>query len=131
MKIGKTINELAAYLTDVQENARDFIVPTAKLSMRMCATEADKPSEPRLTFENDFMHDYKLNNWSHRQLATYAEIPQSYYDRIQREKPELFTKMVNHGLNMQDAAALGRTETRMIRTYRGQVRAMVSRSHHH
>jgi hypothetical protein len=130
MKIGKTINELAAYLTDIQNNARDFVVPTQRLRVTLddIVTETEtRKAQPVLSFENGDEHRFTPNSWSHRQLATYADIPQQYYDRIRQENPELFVDMANHGLRRQvEAAAPGKTESRMVRTYRGQVRALVS-----
>ena len=124
MKTGKTLGELAAQLQDLQENARDFIVPTHQLK----AALSPDMNTAFLTFKNgEAEEEFQLNNWSHRQLAGYADIPQSYYERIRRENPNLFIENVDHGLYQQaNSAKPGATEKRMLRTFRGSIRALVS-----
>jgi hypothetical protein len=136
MKSGKSIQELAAQLEDIQSNARDFIVPTQMMKVDLhdviAATEekqaAEKKVEPVLTFTNGEKKSFALNTWSDRQLAQYADIPKAYYDRIKVENPSLFADNCNHGLFKQaEVARLAHTqEARMIRTYRGSIRALVS-----
>lgn len=111
LRRGKSLMEMAAELTRVRDNAKDFLVPTSKLSMT---------SEGQLGFTNGSVHTFDLNNWSNSQLASYTDIPKGYFDRIKSEDKNLFAKNVNHGLNRKGG------ETRMLRTLDGKVRAFVS-----
>lgn len=113
LRRGKSLIELATELTRVQNNARDFLVPTSKLSMN----DAGK-----IEFENGSKHSYSLNNWSSGQLASYTDIPKGYFDRIKVENKKLFADSVNHGF--RKGAQGG--EKRMVRTLDGNVRAFVS-----
>ena len=135
MKTGKSIVELAQQLQDIRDNSKDFIVPTEKLSVKVIPpmqgdvnNEATPFARPVIEFTNGKRNQFELNPWSNKQLAQYAEIPQGYYDRIQRENPFLFADNVNHGLKKAatDASQAHKSEARMIRTYGNTVRALVS-----
>jgi hypothetical protein len=131
MKQGKSISELAKQLEDIKTNSRDWIIPTEKLSVSLdeIVAETEKARKvPVVTFTNGEEQRLHLNNWSNRQMAEYAAIPQAYYDRIQNENPELFVDSVNHGLRRQVALASqqGKPERRMVRSYRGSIRAILS-----
>jgi len=53
MKSGKSIVELAKQLEDIRNNSKDFIVPTAKLSMKVVGMERGLTQpQPLLTFTN-------------------------------------------------------------------------------
>lgn len=122
MKTGKTLIELAQTLQDIKDNAKDFLVPTAKLSMKEDGT---------LAFSNGKTHGVIPNNYAHGQVAGYTGVPKTYYDRLLGENRALLAKNVNHGLAKQ-AEELGRNgkpETRMLRTYKDGVRAMLSSSY--
>lgn len=123
MKTGKSIVELAQQLQDIRSNSKDFIVPTEKLEITVNAEQ-----KPVVSFTNGSRQEFGLNGWSNKQLAQYVDIPQNYYDRIQSENPLLFAANVNHGLGRiaDEAKDLRRAESRMVRTYRGNVRALVS-----
>ena len=144
MKSGKSIIELAQQIQDIKDNSRDFIVPTAKLSMTIetdreeVVRQAGLPPEqksnkifkPVLEFKNGDDERFALNSHSSRQLATYTGIPQAYYDKIQDENPNLLASNVNHGLRMQSQQEKrGKIESRMLRTYRGSLRGFVSSSY--
>jgi hypothetical protein len=116
---GKTVNELAKTLTDIRENAKDFLVPTGKMEMS---------NDGKLIFGNG---EFTPNDFSHGQIATYSGIPKNYYEKIRLENPELFAKNVNHALNKitETSLSVGKNENRLIRTYKGNVRALLSASY--
>jgi len=107
MKTGKSLTELAQALTEQAQASRDFIVPTAEI--------ASKDGE--LAFQGK---SFGLNNWSHGQLAGYAEVPKQYADRIRSENVALYDQNINHGL------AKKKDDTRMIRTVSNSTRAVLS-----
>lgn len=114
MKAGKTLLDLAQALHNARQNAKDFIVPAQ-------AVTAVADGAPGLAFNNGTIEvKAQLNNWSHSQLATYADIPRAYYDRIQTQSPELWVRNVNHGLTQQNG------DRRMVRILDGKIRALVS-----
>lgn len=115
MKQGKTLVELAKEMTRIQETKRDFIVPTSKLSMNV---------DGHLEFANDSVHKFSINNWSSSQLASYADVPKQYFDRLRTQSPELLSRNVNHGLSK--AAQSSDREARLVRTLDGNVRGFLS-----
>jgi hypothetical protein len=130
MRTGKTLVELAQILLDIQENSRDFAVPTSRLEVKnheLAGADGKSYLEPMLSFVNGEEHAFELNPWSTRQLATYADVPTSYFERIKRENLELFNDIANHGLQRKvQTATPGKLEARMVRTHKGKVRAFVS-----
>lgn len=123
MKTGKTLVQLAHALTDIKDNAKDFVVPTEKLAAKVADNGAVV-----LGFQNGKEHAYSLNAWSRSQLAGYTDIPKNYFDRIVTENPDLAVKNINHGLarNAVQGKAEGRAESRMLRTVGGNVRGLLS-----
>jgi hypothetical protein len=117
LRRGKSLIELATELQRVQNTAKDFLVPTSKLTMG---------TNGKLSFSNGSTHEYGLNGWSSGQLANYTDIPKGYYDRVKTENPKLFAENVNHGLERKSQVEKSRGEKRMIRTLDGNVRAFVS-----
>jgi len=115
MRTGKTLMELAGELTRIQESKKDYIVPTTKLSMN---------EDGKLEFTNGVKHELNLTNWSSGQVASYADIPKQYFDRIKEESPFLLSEMVNHGLNI--ASRSGEREGRLVRVLDGKVRGFLS-----
>lgn len=122
MKKGKSLTELAQTLESMQATAKDFIVPTEKLTMS---------EDTKLSFVNGADHSFELNNLAHSQVATYTEIPKNYYDKLRVERPDLLSKNVNHGLAKQAEILKrsGKPETRMIRTNGNNMRALLSSSY--
>lgn len=124
MKSGKTLTELAQALEDIQKNAKDFVVPTEKLSM-------DKDSN--LVFANGDGKNKQLEPtaYAHGQLASYTGVPKQYYDKLKAESPTLLSLNVNHGLEQQaqKTSRNGSPENRMVRTIGGKVRAVLSSSY--
>lgn len=136
MKTGKTLMQLAAELTAVRENARDFIVPAA--SLRATVVTGDAP-QAALDQRQDLVQagaradrislafeakgeqlSVSLNNWSSGQLAGYADVPKAYYDRLAAQNPTLLAANVNHGLRLQNG------DKRMLRLFDGTLRGMMS-----
>lgn len=118
---GRDIVSLAQALQEQKDNSRDLIVPTSRLSM-------DPQGAIGFDLDDPMSEGFALNNWSSGQLATYCNIPQQYFKRIQQEDTGLLSTMVNHDL--QNKAQLARNndkqEARMLRTVSGTVRAFVS-----
>jgi hypothetical protein len=125
MKKGKTLMELAQELTRIQANAKDYVVPTEKLRAEV---KLDEKPEVVLGFTNGHDHQYKLNNWSKTQLATYTDIPKGYFDRLASEKPQLLADNINHGLDKITSMSKreGKPESRLLRTIDGKVRGLLS-----
>jgi hypothetical protein len=112
MKTGRTLVELAQELLDQQETKRDFHAPTASLSML-------RDSNFHLATNNggEIM---PATDYAHAQMASRIQVPKLYYDRMRRESPDLLSINVNHWLSEKQS------ETSLIRTLRGQMRAFLS-----
>lgn len=110
MKKGKSLMELAAELTRIQDSKRDFIVPTSHIEM---------DNAGNLKFGSDA---FGLNSWSAGQVAGYTDIPKQYFDRIRTENPKLLAENVNHGLQKN----AGQREGRLVRTIDGKIRGFLS-----
>ena len=125
MKTGKSLLELATELQRIEGAKKDYVVPTELL--RAEVTQEEKP-RVGLAFTNGARHNYPLNSWSGSQVATYADIPKAYFDRIAEEKPTLLADNINHGLDnaARIARKAGKPESRLIRTLDGNVRGMMS-----
>lgn len=119
---GKSINELAAELTRIEETKKDFRVPVDKLEAKVI--EQGEKEQVALSFTNGNEHNFPLNNWSGSQLAQFTDIPREYFNRISEENPKLLSDAVNHGLRrvQQD----DETKSRLIRTIDGHVRGFLS-----
>lgn len=91
---------------------KDFVAPTH--SLRAIVTQGTVPALVIPGHE-----PFDITEHAHGQMADFAGIPRSYYDRIRRHAPELYTANVNTWL----ARAPGR---RLVRTLGGQVRAFLS-----
>jgi hypothetical protein len=121
MKPGKSLVEMAKTLEDLRKNSRDFLVPSSKLEMA---------ADSSLVFMNGEAHTFNPNSYAHSQVANYTGVPRQYYEKLKAEAPSLLADNVNHGFRKQ-AEVLGRNgkpETRMVRTYNGNVRALLSSS---
>lgn len=127
MKTGKSLVQMAKILEDYRENSRDYLVPTAKLSM---------DRETRLVFTNGDRQALIPTNYAHGQLASYTGIPKVYYDRLREEAPEILGVNVNHGLEhraitepLERSRSTGKAITRLVRTHKESVRAFLSSSY--
>lgn len=120
MKQGKSLVELAQELQRVQAKKKDYVVSLGAMEM----TE-----KAELQVTNGEVHSYKPTNWAHQQIASYADIPKTYYDRMLAENDtKLIQTNVNHWFKkfQSDAQKSGRKESRLVRTYEGKARAFLS-----
>jgi len=120
MKTGRDLRDLASELVRINETKRDFLVPLNKMEMQ---------NDGNLAFTNGTTEKFTLNNWSSGQVATYADIPKAYYDRLRDQNKELLAKNVNHGFTQQINESKNLMPTRMVRTLDGKVRAFLSNSY--
>jgi hypothetical protein len=121
MKAGSSIVDLASRLQAMRDNAKDFVVPPAKLENVRAATHDGKMV---IEMVNGHVQEFQPSKWAHAQLADYSAVPKAYYDRLNAENPALLADNVNHGFELarSDAGNTGR----MLRTHAGTLRAMVS-----
>jgi hypothetical protein len=115
MKQGKSLVELAQEVTRINSLKRDFVVPVSRLE----PVPTDKGLA--LAFANGERHEFGLNNWSNSQLASFADIPKAYYDRINQENPHLLSQNVKHAFSKSPA-----NDSRLVRTLDGNVRGLLS-----
>ncbi len=134
MKTGKSLVELAKALEDIKEKSRDLMVPVAHMQMGADATLqvlGEKKAPPGLAVDLEgrpagmavptvlYPTDYSMG-----QIYGYAGVPAAYGKKILAENPSLLAANVNHGFNVKQAE--NPAEARMLRTYDGKVRAMLS-----
>ena len=126
MKKGSTIEQLATKLADIRDNSRDFIVPTSGIHSEVVNGRADLI----FTAGNEAL-SVSPTNYAHGQVATYIGAPKQYYDKINTENTHLLTQMINHGLMFQASklSKRGKSESRLIRSYNGDMRALLSSSY--
>jgi hypothetical protein len=81
-----------------------------------------------VTIKNGTRHSFVPTAWAHSQIATYAEIPREYYNRLLDENEPLLRDNVNHGFTKaMERSSLKRGNTgRLLRTYKGKARALLS-----
>lgn len=117
MKKGITINELAVEISRQKEVMADYIIEPSKLFMD---TSEDAPKLRVFDSEGkDRINPLDIGIYAHRQIASYLNIPQAYYDLMMDKNPDLL------GVNVNDW--LYRTEDRrMLRTLDGEARAFLS-----
>jgi Domain of unknown function (DUF932) len=112
MKTGRTLIELAQELVDQQSTKRDFHASTQNLSM--------VPSGEFQLDTNAGVETMPATAHAHAQMASKLSIPKVYYDRMKSQSPHLLADNVNHWLEQRQS------ETSLIRTLRGQMRAFLS-----
>jgi Domain of unknown function (DUF932) len=112
MKTGRTLVELAQELVDQQSTKRDFHASTQNLSM--------VPSGEFQLDTNAGIETMPATAHAHAQMASKLSIPKVYYDRMKSQSPHLLADNVNHWLEQRQS------ETSLIRTLRGQMRAFLS-----
>jgi Domain of unknown function (DUF932) len=112
VKSGLTLVQLAEELTAQQETKRDFHAPTPSLTM------LDNGNFHLET--NNGSEIMPATDYAHAQMASRIQVPKPYYDRMRRESPNLLSTNVNHWLGEKQG------ETSLIRTLRGQIRALLS-----
>lgn len=108
------MTELATEIERQNAAKRDFIADTAALQMsddlkmEFITQGASLPSMRM-----------PIQEHAHRQIASRANIPAAYYDRMRKEAPGLLADNVNYWFT-------NKPEKRMVRTLDGRVRAVLS-----
>lgn len=117
MKAGLSIQALAKEIQRQKDASADYLVNTASLQMEAW------DSTPMLHLRDDegveLVEPLEIQTTVHRQLGTYLNIPQKYYDRMLQEDTGLLAHNVNRWLQREP-------EQRMIRTIDGRARAFLS-----
>jgi hypothetical protein len=116
MKMGKTLQELAAEITRQNEVKKDYLADTPCLSLTVSDTGFAMEMRDE---DGTVINSLAMNEIAHRQIGEHMKIPAKYYDRMRSEFPELLRDNVNGWFN--------RTPTkRMVRTLDGTARAFLS-----
>lgn len=117
MKAGLSIQALAKEIQRQKDASADYLVNTASLRMEAWG------STPMLHLRDDegaeLVEPLEIQTTAHRQLGTYLNIPQKYYDRMLQADTGLLACNVNRWLQREP-------EQRMIRTIDGRARAFLS-----
>lgn len=116
MKEGRTLMEMAQELERQRAAKKDYISDTRNL--RMDATGDGL----QLSLRDDrshVVHMLGVNDNAHRQIGTALKIPAAYYDRMQKDLPDLLAHNVNAWFDANPQA-------KMIRTLDGNARAFLS-----
>lgn len=164
-----SINELAAELKDIRDESKDISIPANHLDKLRAEISSLTDSRPgakvfdlgdviaateeraaaiknglSITVQNGEKHAFIPTNHAHGQIATYADIPKAYYDRLLAQNPQILADNINHGINVAAAESRNRVTPgqvllnrvakrtasgRMLRTHRGKLRAVVSTSY--
>ena len=120
MKSGMSLQTLAVEVDRVRRTKCDYLIPSSALSMRTLPDRCG--NRPTMVFEApDGLQQLGLTEVARRQLADKLRIPFAYFKRMQEEQPSLLDANVNTWLDTEGS------ETRMIRTLDGNVRAVLSR----
>jgi hypothetical protein len=114
---GIDLKELAARITADKDQKRDFIAPSNRLGMTV-----DDSGE--LVLQVPQRGNFPINPLAHRQIATYADIPAKYYDRMKDGAPDLLADNVNLWMSR-----MAPERKRMVRTLGGRARALLSNSY--
>lgn len=114
MKQGRSLVELGNELTRQREARKDFIADTRKLRMETFQGF----SYLNMDIGGDGQR-YILSEIAQQQIASRLQIPYRYYQKMQRQLPELLDQNVNEWFKHSP-------ERRMIRMLDGRVRAFLS-----
>lgn len=128
MKQGKSIVEMAQELERIREQSKDYVSPVERLEMQVSPTAGESGGVVLKVADGNGGKVLTPNEWAHRQIASFTDVPQQYYQRIAKENPALLADNVNHGLEKvrQVNAEQEKSESRMLRTVGGKLRAFVS-----
>lgn len=116
MKSGRNLRDLAIELRRQLELKLDLLAPS---KLMLCETSNDGSSALMLNVDGDH-RSYGISDIALHQIAEKLKIPFGYFDRMRREQPALLDNNVNTWLQA------GGTETRLVRTLDGRVRAFLS-----
>lgn len=114
MKQGKTLQDLGKELERQNMAKRDYLVNTSRLLMET----KDGASSIQFHHGHD-LEDFAVSDTAHQQIASRLGIPFRYYQKMQREYPELLDKNVNGWFERNP-------ERRMLRTLDHRLRAFLS-----
>ena len=117
MKIGRSLNDLAAEVVRQNSAKRDFVVPTQGIGF----VPSDSTDGMIMTFGGDDIggHILKVGEVAHGQIAEHTKIPAGYYNRMLKEDPSLLSTNVDTWFKKYPAP-------RMVRTLDGKCRAFLS-----
>ena len=113
MKSMYSLSELASVLEHQAQTKADFLVPVPQVHMNDDAT---------VDIGADNLHATPATDTGHRQLASYVDIPNAYYDRLRTADPVLLAQNVNRWLSDPSK----KDDRRLVRTLDGKFRAMLS-----
>ena len=115
MKQGKSLMELGMELQRQRNNRQDFIADTKSLEV-----QTDSSGNSQMFFYlDDKPRTFGINENAHSQIAARLNIPYRYYQRMQKQTPDLLDNNINTWL-------VKNPERRMIRVLDGNVRAFLS-----
>lgn len=114
MKQGKTLQDLGKELERQNMAKRDYLVNTSRLLMET----KDGASSIQFHHGHD-LEDFAVSDIAHQQIASRLGIPFRYYQKMQKEYPELLDKNVNGWFERNP-------ERRMLRTLDHRLRAFLS-----
>lgn len=110
------LSELAARLEHIRETTRDVVADTAQVRLGI----TDPPQwGGEVSLNVPKLDLAPLTRFAHGQLAEKVGVPFPYYQRMQKEAPELLVENVNHWLAQQP-------ERRLFRMAEGRIRAVLS-----
>lgn len=112
MKVGRTLNELAAELTRQADAKKDYVASTEQMAFSV-------KGEDKVRLALGALHDLGINELAHDQIGTHTGIPAKYYDRMRKDAPALLATNVNEWFTRFPAP-------RLVRSMDGNVRAFLS-----
>lgn len=114
MKQGRTLEELGKELERQRQARKDLVVDTRHLS----ATTNEKGTTVSINVNGE-KQQYGLTELAHQQIAARLQIPYRYYQKLQKEQPQLLDENINTWFNYAP-------ERRMVRIMDDNIRAFLS-----
>ena len=114
MKQGRTLEELGKELERQRQARKDLVVDTRHLS----ATTNEKGTTVSINVNGE-KQQYGLTELAHQQIAARLQIPYRYYQKMQKEQPQLLDENINTWFNYAP-------ERRMVRIMDDNIRAFLS-----
>ena len=118
MKLGQSLQELAAEIERQAQVKRDYVTSTANMRLTV-SPEGGISAGPTVRLELGDELELGLKPLAHAQIAEYTKVPKGYYDRMLAEAPALLTRNVNEWFWLTPTK-------RMTRTLDGSTRAFLS-----
>lgn len=111
---GKTLEQLAREITHIRDSAVDYKVSPHNIEM----TDNGNLQVGKKKIEKIITP----TNWAHQQIASFTEVPKSYYDKMLADgNTALLAQNVNHWLGKSSPE-----DRRMLRTVDGKLRGFLS-----